>query len=137
MAINVTAQGVKLPLTRQKIAQAAAEFLLRRGVKSAELSIVFLPPAMMRELNNKHLQHDHVTDVVTFNFSDGRSFDGEIYICPAEALRNAKLFGETFERELLRYLAHGILHLLGHDDGDERQQLAMRREEDRLLALWP
>jgi rRNA maturation RNase YbeY len=58
---------------------------------------------------------------------------GEIYICPTEARRNARRYGEPFERELLRYIAHGILHLLGYDDRTRIQRERMRREEDALL----
>jgi probable rRNA maturation factor len=60
--------------------------------------------------------------------------DGEIYICPAEARRNARLYGEPFKRELLRYLAHGILHLLGFDDASGVGRKRMRALEDELLA---
>jgi probable rRNA maturation factor len=81
-----------------------------------------------------------VTDVITFDLGDRGSglFEGEIVICPSEAARNARAFGEPFEREILRYVAHGILHLRGHDDATEKQRAAMRQEEDEMLALiWP
>ena len=60
--------------------------------------------------------------------------DGEIFICPAEARRNAKLYGEPVSRELLRYLAHGILHLLGYDDSTASERDRMRELEDKLLS---
>jgi rRNA maturation RNase YbeY len=48
------------------------------------------------------------------------------------------VFGESLEREILRYVAHGILHLIGYDDATERRRAGMRKEEDKLLALiWP
>ena len=63
------------------------------------------------------------------------SIEGEIYICPAEAARNARAYGESVEREILRYVAHGILHLLGYDDGSAKERAEMRRREDELLKL--
>ncbi len=119
--------------------------LASAGVDSFDLSIVFLTGPQMRALNRKALGHDYVTDVITFDLDPciharrGEALprpvflDGEIYICPAEARRNAREYGEPFERELLRYIAHGILHLLGYDDATLKQREKMRREEDRLL----
>lgn len=96
----------------------------------------------MRALNRKALGHDYVTDVVTFDLGSlGRHLEGEIYVCPGEAKRNACQYGEPFDKELLRYIAHGILHLSGHDDSTEKERSRMREEEDRLLKavklLWP
>jgi rRNA maturation RNase YbeY len=113
--------------------------LRRAGVRKAELSIVFLDGRRMRALNRKSLGHDYVTDVLTFDLSGGEAgaesmLCGEIYICPAEARRNARCYGEPLERELLRYIAHGILHLQGHDDSTDKQRAAMRLAEDRLLG---
>jgi rRNA maturation RNase YbeY len=134
------------------------------GVRQAELSVVFLPGREMRALNRKYLGHDRVTDVISFNLSGTRDegrraiderfprsssfvlssfrpsssspacIDGEIYICPTEARRNARAYGEPLKRELLRYLAHGILHLLGFDDATVAERERMRELEDKLLS---
>jgi rRNA maturation RNase YbeY len=61
--------------------------------------------------------------------------DGEIYICPGEARRNARIFNESFESEILRYVAHGILHLLGQKDQASGDRAKMRVQENDLLAL--
>ncbi|MBF0595342.1 MAG: rRNA maturation RNase YbeY [Candidatus Omnitrophica bacterium] len=117
------------------------KMLVVSGVHSCDLSVVFLSGAQMRKLNRTSLGHDYVTDVITFDLREegrgerevGSGIEGEIYICPAEARRNARLYGEPYDRELLRYIAHGILHLLGYDDATPRLRDRMRREEDRLL----
>ncbi|NTV29108.1 MAG: rRNA maturation RNase YbeY [Candidatus Omnitrophica bacterium] len=140
---------------------AAKRMLLAAGVRTGRVSVAFLSGADMRRLNRKHLGHDYVTDVVTFDLGgevgslgklslssrrrvktvpSSRSsmgavvLLGEICICPAEARRNARQYGEPFERELKRYLAHGILHLLGWDDATDRLRAAMRKQEDALLS---
>ncbi len=108
------------------------------GVAAAELSIVFVPGRVIRRLNKSSLGHDYVTDVITFDLSDGSNaghVDGEIYLCPDEARRNGRAYGEPVARELLRYVAHGILHLLGQDDATPRQRASMQAREDALLAL--
>ena len=127
-------------LSADRIRQAACIMLASLRIKSANLSLIFVTGRTMRRINRAHLGHDFVTDVVTFDLHDQDStgMDGELVICPAEALRNARALGEPLEREVLRYVAHGILHLFGHDDATARARAAMRREEDELLArLWP
>jgi len=127
-------------LSADIIERAAALFLAHQGITAATLSLVFVTGGTIRKINNSHLGHDHVTDIITFDLrSRARGpFEGELFICPAEAARNARAFGEPLERETLRYVAHGILHLLGYDDATEKQRAVMRREEDKMLALiWP
>jgi len=127
-------------LSTELIEQAARVFLAFHRIRSAELSLVFVTGPVMRKMNKVQLGHDHVTDIITFDLRGLSSeiFEGELVICPAEALRNAREFAEPLEREILRYVAHGILHLLGHDDATDSQRSVMRREEDKLLALiWP
>ena len=162
MDITVTARRARIPLKRNEVKRAAARMLKAAGLRRAELSVVFLTGAEIRALNRKYLRHDRVTDVVSFDLRDTiglqehkstraqvcRSgmlrpvllctcapftIDGEIYICSSEARRNARLYGESPARELLRYLAHGILHLLGFDDATAEQRQQMRAMEDELL----
>jgi probable rRNA maturation factor len=134
MDIAVTTQRTRIPLKRSDVQRAAALMLRKLGVRRAELSIVFLTAPAICRLNRKHLGHDYVTDVISFDLKGPASrFSGEIFICPAEARRNAKLYGEPFKRELLRYLAHGILHLAGFDDSTVKQRMHMRAMEDKLL----
>jgi rRNA maturation RNase YbeY len=120
--------------------QAAAVFLACHGMTSATLSLVFVTGPVMRKMNKVHLGHDYVTDILTFDLGPQKpgTIDGELVMCPAEARRNARMFGAPLEEEILRYVAHGILHLLGYDDATERQRAVMRREENKLLAsIWP
>ena len=133
-------EGACGDLTAAIIERAALLFLAYHKVAPAALSLVFVTGRIIRKINQVHLGHDYVTDIITFDLRDqgSRSFDGELVICLSEAVRNARVFGEPLEREILRYVAHGILHLLGHDDATDKQRAAMRRREDELLALiWP
>jgi probable rRNA maturation factor len=84
----------------------------------------------MRAINKKYLNHDHVADVLTFNFGD-RS--GEIIICPHIACVNAKSHQISTENEIILYVIHGILHLAGYDDRRPKDILQMRRMEKKLL----
>ena len=140
-------------LSADEVELAAGKMLKKARVGQADLSIVFLDGRAMRKLNRQALGHDYVTDVITFDLAGHRTqgtghkklkrlvpcalcfvpLEGEIYICPSEAKRNARVYGEPVEREILRYVAHGVLHLLGHDDRTSSDRDKMRKLEDKLL----
>ena len=84
----------------------------------------------MRSINKKYLNHDHVTDVLTFGLGEGLA---EIIICPQVAATNAKAHQTSTEKEIILYVIHGILHLAGFDDHSEKDILKMRRMEKELL----
>lgn len=90
----------------------------------------------MRRLNRERLGHDHVTDIITFDLRDHARapIDGELLICPERAYRNARAYAESPRREVLRYVAHGILHLLGYDDASPEERARMHRLEDEMLS---
>jgi probable rRNA maturation factor len=100
----------------------------------------------MRDLNRIYRGKDRVTDVLSFSQLEGLvsgacgpSIDlGDIVINPAQALRQARACGETFEREMSRLLVHGLLHLLGYDHEKNRYQARRMRvlEEDILGAIY-
>jgi rRNA maturation RNase YbeY len=118
----------------------ARKMLAALGFRRAELSVVFLSGPAMRRLNRKALGHDHVTDVLTFDLtgagcsSSVKMLEAEIYICPDEARRNARAYGEPFSAEIIRYVAHGLLHLCGFRDRSPSQQARMRRHEEALIS---
>lgn len=127
-------------LSAAVIGRAAALFLAYHRVTSPGLSLVFVTGRISRKINRERLGHDYATDIITFDLRENGSddLDGELVICLPEAARNARVFGESLEREILRYVAHGILHLLGFDDATDKQRAMMHREENKLLALiWP
>jgi probable rRNA maturation factor len=129
-------------LSSLMIKRSLGTFLRHCGVKDATVSVVFVSGRTMRKINKKYLGHDFVTDVITFDYSLSRGnrlsrclfIDGEIFVCPQEAVRNAKVFGVPVKREILRYLAHGILHLLGQEDATKKQRMLMQEKENDLLA---
>jgi probable rRNA maturation factor len=84
----------------------------------------------MRAINKKYLNHDDVTDVLTFDFGDTC---GEIIICPHVARLQARAHQTSTENEIVLYVIHGILHLAGFDDHGPRDILQMRRMEEKLL----
>lgn len=100
------------------------------------LSLVFVSDSEIHRLNKKYLNHDWKTDVLAFPFpmaGNKHSFLGEVIISVDRARIQAKRYRVTFQEELMRYVCHGILHLLGHRDKTLQQKNKMRLLENRLL----
>jgi rRNA maturation RNase YbeY len=126
-------RSVDLPLLRE-IALVLLQDLI--GANRFELGVYLVDPVEMTRLNEAFLHHAGSTDVITFNYAseaEGEELHGEIFICIAEAVAQARRFRVTWQHELVRYVVHGILHLLGHDDADPAARRKMKREENRLV----
>ena len=101
-----------------------------------ELGIKIVSSAEMARVNEQYLQHAGPTDVITFNHLDAeqqKRIHGDIYVCIEEAVIQAKRFGTSWQEELVRYVVHGILHLLGYDDRTAQLRKRMKRVEDQLV----
>lgn len=119
------------------IRTAVARTSEAEGFSIDELSIVLADHTTVHELNRDWLGHDFKTDVVTFPLNEdalaGKRIDGEIYVDLDTAAERAPDFDTSFEEEVLRYVIHGLLHLMGHNDATEEQRAAMRILENRYL----
>jgi len=107
------------------------------GLPGYDLSIHLLPARRMAEVNQTHLRHGGPTDVITFDYRDPaqEGLWGELLVCPAVAVEQAREFGTSWPSEIVRYIVHGILHLRGYDDQAPADRRLMKREEERLLRV--
>jgi len=102
----------------------------------AQLTFIFCSDEYLHRLNVEYLNHDTLTDIITFdNADDADVLEGDIFISVERVQDNAKDLGVTFRDELHRVMIHGVLHLLGYHDKDLLSQTAMRRKEDYCLSL--
>lgn len=106
-----------------------------KAIKTAQIDITFVDSATIHTINKKHLNHDYVTDIITFNLGDTTSPIGDIYICVAQAQENANEFNTTLDNEIKLLITHGILHLLGYRDYTDTEKEQMDAEQTRLLAI--
>lgn len=98
----------------------------------------FCSDEFLLRLNRNFLQHDYLTDVITFPFSTHPEIiSGEIFISIDRVRENASTLQTGFEREFARVLIHGVLHLLGYDDHTDEEKRVMRSKEDYYLSLLP
>ena len=103
--------------------------------KIGDLSIIFCSDNYILDVNMKYLQHDYFTDIITFDYCEGRTLSGDLFISIDSVRENAALYGATFENELDRVMVHGLLHLMGYDDHSEEEQKTMRSKEDYYLGV--
>lgn len=120
----------KKSLIRKIILELAEE--LRFSI--ASINVSFVDKKEILELNSKYLNHHCSTDILTFNYSGSNTLlDGEIIISYEDAFENASRFHITVQKEYLRLIIHGILHLLGYDDKIKNDKLKMKRKETSLV----
>ena len=112
-------------------------------IEQVELGITLVAAPQMTHLNRSFLQHEGSTDVITFDHSEpgtrnlelGTAVHGEIFVCVDDAIVQSRQFRSTWQSEVVRYVVHGVLHLLGYDDRRAADRRKMKREENRLLRL--
>lgn len=109
----------------------------RPEITDAELDFIFCCDDYLLQINRQFLDHDTLTDIITFDLSeDEEILQGEIYISVERVKENAALFDTTYQDELHRVIFHGVLHLCGFKDKKEKDQKIMRKNEDYCLANY-
>lgn len=122
-----------------RLKHAVQLVLADAGIQSGEISIAIVDDAKMHALNRQYLQHDYPTDVLSFVLEQDeakKSLDGEIIVSAGYAAREAARYGWTADDELMLYVIHGCLHLVGHDDQTPEGKEAMRDAEKKHLAQF-
>ena len=99
------------------------------------LTYIFCDDPKIIEVNRQFLNHDYFTDIITFDYSRGRMVSGDMFISLDTVLSNSELVGATYERELLRVIIHGVLHLCGINDKGPGDREIMESFENQALAL--
>lgn len=106
------------------------------GKKEGEITYVFCDDDYLLEINQKYLNHDYYTDIISFDYSIGNELNGDIFISIPMVKENAETYEVTFENELLRVMAHGILHYAGYKDKSEEDSALMRSKEEEKMAMF-
>jgi len=102
-----------------------------------QLNYIFCSDDDLLEVNKKYLQHDYYTDIITFDLSEiENQVVSDIYVSIDRIIDNASSLSVPFENELLRVLAHGLLHLVGFNDKTENEQAEMTQMENKFIDLY-
>ena len=109
------------------------EFILNEKKIAKEINFIFCKDNYLQKINEEHLQHVDLTDVITFEHSQGNNLIGDIYISVERVKENASKFSVTFKSEISRVMIHGVLHLIGYNDKSKGQKEKMRKMENKFL----
>jgi probable rRNA maturation factor len=107
------------------------------GKAAGDITYVFCNDEYLCQMNEKYLDHNTLTDIITFDYSEKDKLSGDICISIERIKENAVGFQTTFNKELGRVMVHGILHLAGFKDKSPEDKRLMRAKEDYYLALFP
>lgn len=101
-----------------------------------DINYIFCNDEQLLKINIEYLDHDTLTDIISFDYSEGNLIQGDIFISIERVQDNAIDFKVTFEEELKRVMAHGILHYCGYKDKTNKDSLLMRKKEDEKIQLF-
>jgi len=107
----------------------------KENKKLGDITIIFCSDDYLLNINNKYLEHDYFTDIITFDYSESVFLSGDLFISTERIKDNAVLYNNLFLNELNRVIIHGILHLCGYKDKTKEENLLMRVKENEALYL--
>lgn len=116
-----------------------SQILADHATEVENLNFIFCPDGYLLEVNQTYLNHDFYTDIITFDYREEakKPLESDIFISIDRVKDNAQKMAISFDRELHRVIAHGILHLLGWNDKTPEEQQLMREKEEACLSLHP
>ncbi len=105
------------------------------GFRLGELNYIFCDDAYLLKLNVEFLDHDTLTDIISFDYTMGKLVGGDIFISVERVIENAKELGIPFDEELKRVMIHGVLHYMGYKDKTVEEKEEMRSQENKCIEL--
>ncbi len=122
-------------INESEIAVWVEKCILKEGFKLGHLNYIFCDDTYLHKLNVEFLDHDTLTDIISFDNTMGKLVSGDIFISIERVKENAAVFNTSFENELSRVIIHGVLHYLGYKDKTEEDQKRMTTKENESLLL--
>ena len=110
--------------------------ILSENKKEGEINYIFCDDDYLLEINQQYLDHDTLTDIISFDYSVGNELNGDIFVSVERVKENASDFNVTFHEEIQRVLVHGILHYCGYKDKTESDELVMRSKEEEKMKMF-
>ena len=120
----------------EQISDWLNKVIISENKKEGDINYIFCDDEYLVEINQQYLDHDTLTDIISFDYSVGNELHGDIFISVERVRENAQEFNVSFEEELQRVLVHGILHYCGYKDKSEAEELIMRTKEDEKIKLF-
>ena len=134
--ITYNTENVKMPSIRRRDTSAWIRRVAESyGKKVGEVGYLFCDDEHILQVNREYLGHDYYTDIITFDYCEDDTLNGDLVISLDTIRTNAEQFGKPYDEELHRVIIHGILHLCGLNDTGPGERQQMEAAEDRALAL--
>lgn len=136
--ISFLTENIKMPRLDRKAVRAwiTAVAATYEGRKVGNLNYIFCNDDRILEVNKEFLGHDYYTDIITFDYSEPGVVSGDMYISLDTVLTNSDKFHTSYDKELLRVIIHGVLHLCGINDKGRGERAIMEAAENRALDMW-
>lgn len=106
------------------------------GFDEGEINYIFCDDEYLHKINVDYLDHDTLTDIISFDYTEGNLLQGDIFVSVERVKENALDFNVPFEDEIKRVLSHGILHYCGYKDKSPEDELLMRSKEDEKIQMF-
>lgn len=113
-----------------------SQVIVSESKKEGDINYIFCDDEYLHKINMEYLDHDTLTDIISFDYSVGNELHGDIFVSVERVADNAKDFEVSFDEELKRVLVHGILHYAGYKDKSEEDELTMRQKEEEKIAMF-
>jgi probable rRNA maturation factor len=137
MSISFVSEGVRRPkLSYIRVSNWLKQIIGKFEGVSGNLTYIFCSDEYLRDINYKYLGHDYYTDIITFNYNEGKLISGDMFISIERVNENSVLFEVSPEEELLRVIIHGLLHLLGLKDDNDKEKENMRKIENECIFIF-
>lgn len=106
------------------------------GFDEGEINYIFCDDEYLHKINVEYLDHDTLTDIISFDYTVGNVLQGDIFISIERVQDNANDFNVSFEEELKRVLSHGVLHYCGYKDKSKEDEALMRAKEEEKMQMF-
>lgn len=134
--ITYQTDGVEMPeIKKREITEWVKAVAATYGKRVGEIAYIFCSDERILEVNREYLKHDYYTDIITFDYCEGKKIAGDLFISLDTVKTNAEQFEAIYETELHRVIIHGILHLCGINDKGPGEREIMEAEENKALEL--
>ncbi len=132
--IEIFYEDIKaLKLRKNHVKKYIKYLIIKEKQQNGDISLILCSDKYLLDINNKYLNHNYFTDIITFNYVEDSVISGDLFISIDRVKKNAKEYNVSWMEELYRVIFHGLLHLIGYNDktGDEKK--IMREKEDLYL----
>ena len=120
----------------EAVATWLSAVIVSENKTEGEINYIFCDDEYLHKINVEYLDHDTLTDVISFDYTMGNEISGDVFVSVERVLDNSKDFNTSFDDELKRVLVHGILHYCGYKDKSEVDEALMRSKEDEKLTMF-